>query len=78
MGDEIRAELVRLIDAGDVYGLLCAAARLWVRAYHPDTVRAALYATAADDLEPMRLRIPLAASGPAPAAAAVPVLPPPP
>jgi hypothetical protein len=50
-------ELRRLIEAGDHYGLMLAAVREWLKRYHPEVDRAALYAYQGEDLLSMRIRI---------------------
>lgn len=64
MDADVKRELLDLIERGDRYGLMLAAVALWVRTYHPDALRAALYLPHDDDAEPVRIRIPLSASDP--------------
>lgn len=54
-----RDELLKLVDAGDSYGLMLATVRAWFKLYHPEVDRAAIYAYDGDDLLSMRIRIPV-------------------
>jgi len=63
MDAQKKRQLVELIEKGDHYGLMLVAVGLWVEQYHPETIRAALYAVQNDDAEATRIRIPLSASG---------------
>ena len=69
---ETKERLRELIERGDVYGLMLAAVGLFVGAYHPESIRAAVYAVQSDDAEPTRIRIPLSGASPARASAPAP------
>jgi hypothetical protein len=61
-----RDELLRLIEAGDAYGLMLAAVRGYFARHHPEVDRAALYAYCGEDLLSTRIRIPISAAAPEP------------
>lgn len=61
--EETKKRVAELVEAEDRYGLMLLAVSLWVEAYHPKSIRAAVYAVQDEDMEPTRVRIPLSACG---------------
>ena len=54
-----RETLLKLIEAGDRYGLMLEAIRAWFEAYHQEVDRAVLIAYRGDDLLSLRIPVPV-------------------
>lgn len=59
MDEQAKRKLLELIERGDVYGLMLASVNVYLGAYHPESLWAALYAFWPDaELPPSRVVIP--------------------
>ncbi len=58
MNDDERHELLKLIEAGDRYGLMLLAVSLWLAERHPQAAHGAVYAFHADETPPVRITVP--------------------
>ena len=55
-------ELLALLEAGNLYGLMLRVNQAWIDQDHPDASHGAIYVYHHDDTPPVRITIPVSAS----------------